>query len=176
MAQDILLVIDMQNDFVTDALGTKEAQEIVPALTDKIKSFQGTVLYTLDTHFDNYMDTQEGHNLPVPHCIRGTKGWELVPDLAALQQKSKSKCYEKITFSSKELAMDLAKEHEINPISSITLTGVCTDICVVSNAMTIKAFLPEVPLYVEEALTAATSPEMKAKTLDVLKCCQVTVK
>jgi nicotinamidase-related amidase len=173
--KNYLVVIDMQKDFVTGCLGSKEAQDMMGKLVDYIKNFDGEVIYTKDTHFENYMETQEGKNLPVPHCIKGTDGWELMSELDKLQKERNSKVYEKVTFPSKDLAMELARKNEEETIGTITLVGVCTDICVVSNALTIKAFLPETPIQVVEELTEATSREMKAKTLDVMRSCQIAI-
>ncbi len=121
MAKKMLLVIDVQNDFVDGALGTKEAQAMLPTLLDKVRSFDGDIIYTKDTHPENYLETQEGKNLPVPHCIKGTKGWELVPALAELQQKSGSKVYEKPTFGSVMLAHELHQRDTAGEIASIEL-------------------------------------------------------
>ena len=139
--QKILLVVDMQNDFIDGALGTAEAEKIVPLVKEKIEGFDGTVLFTRDTHFDNYMETQEGKRLPVPHCIKGTEGWQIRKELDALRT---TEAIDKLTFGSSELGQLLVKKNEEEPIESITVIGLCTDICVISNALLAKAFLPEV--------------------------------
>ena len=170
--QKLLVVVDMQNDFIDGALGTKEAVAIVPNVKAKIENFEGTVLFTRDTHFENYMDTQEGHNLPVPHCIKGTEGWEIRPELEALRT---TEAIDKVTFGSSELPEVLAKLNAENPIEAITFVGLCTDICVISNVMVTKAFLPEVPIIVDAACCAGVSPETHKNALEAMKVCQVKV-
>ena len=175
MAKKILLVIDVQNDFVDGALGTKEAQAMLPTLLDKVRSFDGDIIYTKDTHPENYLETQEGKNLPVPHCIKGTKGWELVPALAELQQKSGSKVYETPTFGSVMLAHELHQRYAAGEIASIELVGLCTDICVISNALLLKAAMPELPITIDPACCAGVTPEKHAAALEVMKSCQIGV-
>mgnify|MGYP003301665932 CR=1 FL=1 len=170
--QKLLVVVDMQNDFIDGALGTKEAVAIVPNVKAKIENFEGTVLFTRDTHFENYMETQEGHNLPVPHCIKGTEGWEIRAELDALRT---TEAIDKVTFGSSELPEVLEKLNEENPIESITFVGLCTDICVISNVMVTKAFLPEVPVIVDAACCAGVSPESHKNALEAMKVCQVKV-
>lgn len=175
MANRYLIVIDMQNDFVDGALGTPEAKAIAPAVVDAARAFDGTILFTLDTHEDNYLETQEGKNLPVPHCIRGTQGWQLIPGLAELQRERGARVFEKPTFGSTELASYLEQEHERTPIDSIEIIGVCTDICVVSNALLIKATLPEVPLCVDARLCAGVTPDAHEAALATMRSCQAEV-
>ena len=170
--QNILLVIDMQNDFIDGALGTKEAVAIVPTVKAKIENFDGTVLFTRDTHETCYMETQEGKNLPVPHCIRGTDGWQIRPELDALRT---TEAIDKPTFGSKELGTILTEMNEKDEISSITLIGLCTDICVISNAMLVKAFLPEVPIIVDSACCAGVTPESHENALKAMQVCQIKV-
>ena len=170
--QNILLVIDMQNDFIDGALGTKEAVAIVPTVKAKIENFDGTVLFTRDTHETCYMETQEGKNLPVPHCIRGTDGWQIRPELDALR---KTEAIDKPTFGSKELGTILTEMNEKDEIGSITLIGLCTDICVISNAMLVKAFLPEVPIIVDSACCAGVTPESHENALKAMQVCQIKV-
>lgn len=170
--QNILIVVDMQNDFIDGALGTPEAVAIVPKVVEKIKNFEGTVLYTRDTHFENYMETQEGHNLPVPHCIKGTPGWEIRPEIEALR---KTEAIDKVTFGSSELPEKLRMLNEIERIGSVTFVGLCTDICVISNVMVTKAFLPEVPVIVDAACCAGVTPESHTNALEAMKVCQVKV-
>lgn len=170
--QNILIVVDMQNDFIDGALGTKEAVAIVPAVEDKIKNFKGRVIFTRDTHEENYMNTQEGRNLPVSHCIRGTKGWEIRPELMEL---CKENPIDKVTFGSKELGPMLNAANEEEPIESITFIGLCTDICVISNVMIAKAFLPEVKVKVDAACCAGVTPESHKNALSAMKVCQVEV-
>jgi nicotinamidase-related amidase len=170
--QTVLVVVDMQNDFIDGALGTKEAVAIVDNVRKKIEGFEGTVLFTRDTHYEDYMDTQEGSNLPVPHCIKGTKGWEIREELEALRT---TEAIDKVTFGSSKLPEVLHKMHEENPIESITFVGLCTDICVISNVMVTKAFLPEVPIIVDAACCAGVTPESHKNALDAMKVCQVKV-
>ena len=170
--QNILLVIDMQNDFIDGALGTKEAVAIVPTVKAKIENFDGTVLFTRDTHETCYMETQEGKNLPVPHCIRGTDGWQIRPELDALRT---TEAIDKPTFGSKELGTILTEMNEKDEIGSIALIGLCTDICVISNAMLVKAFLPEVPIIVDSACCAGVTPESHENALKAMQVCQIKV-
>ena len=170
--QDILIVIDMQNDFIDGALGTKEAVAIVPKVREKIQQFSGTVLFTRDTHGPNYLQTQEGRNLPVEHCIKGTDGWEISLELDALR---KTEPIDKVTFGSAELGFKLAEMNAEEPIGSITLVGLCTDICVISNAMIVKAFLPEVPVRVDASCCAGVTPESHENALAAMKCCQIEI-
>ena len=170
--QKILLVIDMQNDFIDGALGTKEAVTIVPAVKKKIEEFKGTVLFTRDTHFENYMETQEGRNLPVPHCIKGTDGWQIRPELDALRSTD---AIDKVTFGSSALGPILQKLDLENPIESITIIGLCTDICVISNAMIAKAFFPEVPISVDANCCAGVTPKTHENALRAMEVCQIKV-
>lgn len=169
--QKILVVVDMQNDFIDGALGTAEAVAIVPKVAEKIKNFDGTVLYTRDTHEENYMETQEGKNLPVPHCIRGTEGWQIRTEL----QQAGAEVVDKPTFGSRALAEKLVEMNREEAIESITLIGLCTDICVISNAFVIKAFLPEMPIIVDAACCAGVTPESHERALEAMKVCQIAV-
>lgn len=169
--QSILIVVDMQNDFVNGALGTKEAQEIVSPVKEKIKTFEGRVIFTRDTHESNYLQTQEGVKLPVPHCIRGTQGWEICPELKDLAKE----IVDKPTFGSTELQELLVKENSVNPIGRIELVGICTDICVISNALLLKASLLETEICVHSSLCAGVTPESHQNALEAMKMCQITV-
>ncbi len=175
MDNKYLIVIDMQNDFVDGALGTSEAQAIADAVVEEAKSFEGTVAFTLDTHGEDYLSSQEGANLPVPHCIKGTPGWQLIPALDSVTHERNARIFEKPTFGSTDLAAWLQAENATNPIESIELVGVCTDICVVSNALLIKAVLPEVPLVVDAALCAGVTPAAHEAALATMRSCQVQV-
>lgn len=170
--QDILIVVDMQNDFIDGALGTAEAVAIVPKVVEKVKSFKGTVIFTRDTHGGNYMQTQEGRNLPVPHCIKGSHGWEVCPALEPLRT---GLTIDKPTFGSAELGRLILEFDAKEPVGSITLVGLCTDICVISNAMIAKAFLPEVPVTVDAACCAGVTPESHRNALNAMKMCQVRI-
>ena len=170
--QKILVVVDMQNDFIDGALGTAEAVKIVPNVEAKIRNFEGTVFFTRDTHGDDYLNTQEGKNLPVPHCIKGTKGWEIRPELEALRT---TEAIDKVTFGSDALGEKLRKLNSENPIESITFVGLCTDICVISNVMLTKAFLPEVLLIVDSSCCAGVTVATHENALEAMKVCQVTI-
>ena len=170
--QNILLVIDMQNDFIDGALGTPEAVAIVPNVREKIRNFDGTVLFTRDTHGENYMETQEGKNLPVPHCIRGTEGWQIRPELEELRV---TEPIDKGTFGSDELGKILRELNDEDPIGIITVIGLCTDICVISNALLAKAFLPEVPIEVDASCCAGVTPESHENALKAMASCQIRI-
>lgn len=178
---DILVVVDMQNDFVTGSLGTPEAQAIVPKVVEKIEGWKGEVLYTLDTHHKKYLETQEGKYLPVSHCIYGTKGWQLVDEIKNIFRKPTelfdSDEYEKNTFGSVELMDELQsfQEGTVFEINSITLVGLCTDICVISNALLLKAALPEVPIIVDASCCAGVTPESHKNALAAMKMCQIEI-
>ena len=167
----ILIVIDMQNDFIDAALGTKEALSIVEAVKEKIRSYPPEdVIATMDTHGENYMQTQEGKYLPVPHCLKGTDGWKIRPDIAELL--TGAKIYEKPTFGSVALAADLKELSEKEEIE-LELIGLCTDICVVSNALLLKATMPEVKILVDPACCAGVTPEKHEAALETMRSCQI---
>lgn len=169
-----LVVVDMQKDFVDGALGSKEAVAIVPAVAEKIKAFDGEIFVTFDTHFENYMDTREGKFLPVPHCIKNKAGWKLDKDVAAALEEKAYTPVEKITFGSTalpELIERAAGEEDF----SIELIGLCTDICVVSNALLLKAHFPEAPISVDAACCAGVTPEKHAAALETMRSCQITI-
>ena len=180
---DILIVVDMQNDFVTGALGTLEAQAIVPKVVEKIENWKGDVLYTRDTHYGNYLETQEGKYLPVEHCLRGTWGWQLIDKVDATISDEKwcedSPIYDKHTFGSYPLATNLREStffgSDKPEINSITLVGLCTDICVISNALLLKAAMPEVPITVDASCCAGVTPESHKNALDAMKMCQIEI-
>lgn len=174
--KDLLIVIDMQNDFINGSLGTKEAEAIVPKVLNKVNAFHGIVIFTRDTHTSQYLQTAEGRKLPIEHCIKGTKGWEIHPQLEEAREKLGADVFDKITFGSKELAIYLADNlKKLGGISSITLCGLCTDICVISNALLIKAFLPEIPIIVDSACCAGVSPESHLNALEAMKMCQIEI-
>ena len=164
----ILLVIDMQNDFIDGALGTAEAVAIVDNVKRKIESFEGSVWYTRDTHFENYMQTREGRYLPIPHCIKETKGWQITDKLSGLRC---DRVIDKPTFGSTELQTLLA---QMQP-KHITLVGLCTDICVISNAMLLKAALPEAEITVDAACCAGVTPESHIRALQAMQLCQIQI-
>ncbi len=171
----ILLVIDMQNDFVDGALGTKEAEKIVPSVVEKVKNFPGEVWFTKDTHTQEYMQSQEGRMLPVPHCIKGTKGWQLIGELDAFCAEHHCPVFEKPSFGSPELARRLREENETVGVECVELVGLCTDICVVSNALMAKACLPEIPIRADASCCAGVTPEKHEAALEVMRSCQVLV-
>ena len=172
----ILLVIDMQNDFIDGALGTPEAVAIVENVKAKILSYpKENVFATRDTHTDLYMDTQEGRNLPVPHCIRGSQGWEIRPDIAELIYSDH--IIDKPTFGSTQLAklMEILEHREEEGIE-IELIGLCTDICVVSNALLLKATLPETPISCDASCCAGVTPAKHEAALETMRSCQIKIK
>lgn len=174
--QKILIVVDMQNDFVSGALGTREAAEIVPYVTGRIVDAgrRGEKLYfTKDTHGEDYLNTQEGSNLPVPHCIGGTEGWEIIHQLQ--EYTHDAIVVEKPTFGSARLAQLLLEEQEREPIEQITLIGLCTDICVISNAMLIKTFLPETRICVDASCCAGVSLQSHENALRAMETCQIKI-
>jgi nicotinamidase-related amidase len=170
-----LIVVDMQNDFVDGALGSAEALAIVPAIVEKIWEFDGEVLFTYDTHGADYPNTQEGRKLPVAHCIEGTDGWRLHGKLEDIRFRIGGKAFTKPTFGSRELAAYLATENEKNPIERIELVGLCTDICVISNAMILKAFLPETEISADAGCCAGITPESHARALEAMRACQIEI-
>lgn len=171
----ILIVIDMQNDFIDGALGTPEAAAIVENVKEKIRSYpKEDVFATRDSHTTDYMYTQEGKNLPVPHCIRGTDGWQIRPDIAELIFPDH--VIDKPTFGSTTLAriMETLDEHSPEGIS-IEIVGLCTDICVVSNALLLKAFMPEVPISCDAACCAGVTPQSHDAAIATMRACQIRI-
>jgi len=169
--RNVLVVVDMQNDFIDGALGTKEAEAIVNNVIDKIKNFEGEVIFTRDTHFENYLDTQEGRKLPVKHCIKDSEGWEIREDIDKLRNGD-MQVFDKPTFGSVELANYLSENNELE---SVTLIGLCTDICVISNAMLVKAFMPEIKVIVDAKCCAGVTPQSHNNALEAMKMCQIEV-
>lgn len=170
---DVLVVVDMQNDFIDGSLGTEEAKAIVPKVAEKIKEFKGLVLATRDTHDKDYLTTQEGRKLPVEHCIKGTGGWEIRQEIAEL---IKEEPIDKPAFGSRVLAERLLALDGKEAVESITLVGLCTDICVISNALLLKAFLPEVPVIVDASCCAGVTKESHIQALESMKMCQIQIK
>ncbi len=167
----ILIVIDMQNDFIDGSLGTPEAQEIVEAVKAKIKAFPPEAVFaTMDTHGADYLSTQEGRMLPVAHCIRATEGWKIRPEIAELL--TKATVFEKPTFGSVALAKAVGR---MKDLEEIELVGLCTDICVVSNALMLKAFRPEVTIRVDAKCCAGVTPEKHRAALETMRSCQIEV-
>lgn len=166
-----LVVVDMQNDFVTGSLKNEEAQKIVRPIKNFIDGFEGEVIYTRDTHEENYLDTNEGRHLPVKHCIKGTWGHEIVDEL----KPKSSKIINKPSFGSEDLACYLDFLNEKNHIDEIHFVGVCTDICVIANAIVVKTHLPEVPIYVHKDLTAGVTIKSHNNALEAMKSLQIEV-
>jgi len=161
-----LIVVDMQNDFITGTLGSKLAEAIVPNVVEKVKNFDGKAIFTRDTHFADYMQTQEGKKLPVEHCIKGTDGWQICDELKPFA----TDVVDKITFGSIELPKMMTDADEIE------LCGLCTDICVISNAMILKATYPEVKITVDSNCCAGVSVESHNTALDAMKAVQIEIK
>lgn len=168
----LLVVVDMQNDFVTGTLGTGEAVAIVPRVADKVARAVragDTVVFTQDTHDKNYLDTQEGKNLPVVHCVKGTEGWAIVPQLREYAEGRL--CVEKPAFGSTQLAHYAARE----AFEEIELVGLCTDICVISNALLLKAALPESKITVDSACCAGVTSASHKNALEAMRMCQIAI-
>ena len=166
-----LIVVDMQNDFITGPLGAPEAQTIVPKVKAKIEEYQyrgDQIIFTKDTHYDNYLRTSEGKHLPIKHCIVNTDGWDIVTELKSYVSKRATKhtfgynCWDIPYFN-------------LERSDSIELVGVCTDICVVSNALILKAEYPEIEITVDASCCAGTTPENHKAALQVMKCCYINV-
>lgn len=172
--KQFLIVVDLQKDFVDGALGTPEAVSIVPRVVEKIRQFSGEIYVTMDTHGTDYLQTSEGRHLPVPHCIRGTEGWQL--NQAVAQALAGKDCHvvEKPTFGSVQLPQLIFQAAE-GETFSLELVGLCTDICVVSNALLLKASFPEVPISVDAACCAGVTPQTHQAALDTMACCQIAV-
>ncbi len=172
--KQFLVVVDMQKDFVDGALGTAEAQAIVPAVAEKIRAFAGEIIVTYDTHEEDYMTTREGRFLPVPHCIRDTDGWQLNDTVAEALSDRAYTVVEKPTFGAvtlPEVVEQLAGDEDF----TVELIGLCTDICVVSNAMILKANFPEVDMTVDAACCAGVTPASHQAALTTMACCQITI-
>ena len=169
----LLIVVDMQKDFIDGALGTKEALNILPTVQAKIKQHKkegNPILFTRDTHCEEYLHTQEGKLLPVPHCIKNTPGWQIDASL----DTQDAAVLDKPSFGSLALA-DWVKEH-YPKVQEIELIGLCTDICVLSNAIILKAAFPEVPITVDSAACAGVTPTSHHNALEAMKMCQIQVK
>lgn len=171
----ILVVIDMQNDFVDGALGTKEAVLIVPNVAKKIREFDGDEIFvTYDTHYDNYMDTLEGKKLPVPHCIEGTPGHELFPAVLEALSGRDYRSLNKKTFGTFDIIKALSEKYPAEELS-FEIIGLCTDICVVSNALIIRAEYPNASVTVDASCCAGVTPETHQAALTTMKMCQIDV-
>lgn len=167
----LLVVVDMQKDFITGSLGTAEAEAIVPAAVSKIKGWQGDTVYTMDTHGEDYLTTNEGKRLPVVHCVKGTSGWELDERIKEALDVKGAIAFEKPTFGSPKLA-EYVRD---GGYDEIELIGICTDICVISNAMLIKAFVPEKQISVDASCCAGVSPESHENALKAMAVCHIDI-
>ncbi|NLL80429.1 MAG: cysteine hydrolase [Clostridiales bacterium] len=169
----VLIVVDMQKDFVDGALGTKEAEGIVEHVTEKIRNFEGDLIATYDTHNENYRNTQEGRKLPVPHCIKDTEGWQLDKRVQEALETKGFRAVCKPTFGSVDL-VELVREYDTDD-TEIQLIGLCTDICVVSNALLLKANFPEMKISVDSSCCAGVTPEKHEAALETMRSCQIDV-
>lgn len=170
----ILVVIDMQNDFITGPLGTPEARAILPRVEEKVCRYKmDDVYFTMDTHGEDYLETMEGKKLPVKHCILQTKGWELAVSLG--DEVSSTHKIKKGRFGTINLGGVLLMRNYESKISEIEMVGVCTDICVISNALILKAMLPDIPIIVDSRCCAGTTPERHEMALEVMRNCQIEV-
>lgn len=183
----VLVVVDVQKDFVDGALGSMTAQSIIPHMRKRIKSYADgntLILFTKDTHDENYLKTFEGYNLPIPHCINGTPGWSLVKDISSLadgysnflifstEEIIRSRVL-KDTFGSIKL-MEILKQYE-HDIEDITFMGFCTDVCVISNALMARTYLPNTRIVVDSSCCAGTTLDKHLAALEVMKSCQIDV-
>ena len=172
----VLVVVDMQNDFIDGSLGTREAEGIVDRVAEEIKKDYDMIVATRDTHDENYLNTNEGKHLPVVHCIEDSKGWQIADAVAeALIEKEDVTILNKPTFGSAEVVNVLKEYDKENPIGSITLIGLCTDICVVTNALLVKTAFPEIPVNVVGDCCAGVTPESHEAALLTMKMCQIEV-
>ena len=176
MKKRFLIVVDMQNDFIDGSLGTPEAQAIVPAVIQRVRDAKAagdTVIATLDTHGDDYLETREGRWLPVPHCIQGTEGWRVHPGLAALLEGCEQ--VEKTSFASVRLPEIVLREAGDADEVEIELIGLCTDICVITNALILKSAFPEADILVRRSCCAGVTPEKHEAALMTMASCQIDV-
>ena len=170
-----LIVVDMQNDFIDGPLGTPEARAIVPKVRKKIEEYKANghnIVYTRDSHFDNYLETQEGKLLPVKHCLVDTYGWEITDELSGIEQTRMILDKTTFGFTNWQWYMFLFK----SSIEEIELVGLCTDICVISNAMILKATFPEIPIVVDASCCAGVTPESHKNALEAMKMCQIEIR
>lgn len=168
----LFIVVDMQNDFVTGSLGTKEAQAIVPKIIEELKSLDkdDVIVYTKDTHFDDYLETLEGKMLPVKHCVLGTEGWEIVD---GLQETRLGLTFKKLTFGSDELGTFIKwRGYDFDEIHFV---GLCSDICLISNVLMARMFQSDMKIIVHADMCAGTTPEKHKMALEVMKSCQIEV-
>lgn len=174
---NILVVVDMQKDFIDGSLGTKEAVAIVPDVVEKIRKFDGKVIATRDTHAEDYLESAEGTHLPVVHCVKDTPGWQINGEVEeALSSRQEVRIIDKPTFGSVELGEYVKQLNDTaEPVEKITLVGLCTDICVISNALLLKAYLPEVPIEVDLSCCAGVTPQSHEQAAEAMKMCQIEI-
>lgn len=174
--EKVLVVVDMQNDFITGSLGSEEAQAIVSKVREKLERFQGSVIFTRDTHTTEYLSTQEGQNLPVVHCVKDTSGWQIEVSLQPYANQPNVKVLDKESFGSLELTNIIqAIQTQRGKIEEIVFVGLCTDICVISNAMIVKAAFSEIPITVDSSCCAGVTKKSHENALEAMKMCQITV-
>lgn len=177
MGKKLLVVVDMQNDFIDGVLGTKEAVSIVPNVVKKILEYKengDAVIFTQDTHFEPYLDTNEGKHLPCVHCIKGTHGWQICDAIKHAVDLSSHLIYEKVTFGSSTFAQDMSMG-DYDEYDSLEFVGLCTDICVISNVLLAKAFLPEKEISVDSSCCAGVTCESHQNALNAMKMCHITI-
>lgn len=185
MKSKVLIVVDMQNDFIDGSLGTPEAQAIVPKVVEKIKNWDGDIIFTKDTHDDNYLNTREGRHLPIKHCIFGTEGYIFHESIVNQMSKITNRQFnviQKHSFGCHYLSNDLLEEfwsngyEDVNEIGfEFHICGLCTDICVISNAVIIQSYFPEAEIYIDASCCAGTTPEMHKKALDIMHGLQMNI-
>ena len=163
-----IIVVDMQNDFIDGALGTKEAREMLPRLKEKLSRAEGDLFFTMDTHGEDYLATQEGRKLPVAHCIKGSGGWEIAEELRPFAEQAVA-VVEKPSFGSTKLP-DLVADYD-----ELEVVGLCTDICVISNVLLLKAFYPEKRIAVDASCCAGVTPESHRNALAAMKMCHIDI-
>ena len=173
MTDRLLIIVDMQNDFIDGVLGTPEARAIVEKVLAKKNKHEGPVLFTADTHVHDYLSTQEGQKLPIEHCMLGSSGWRIHPSLHLFSDHDYDVIC-KSTFGSFTL-VEYIREWYLKDIKSIELVGVCTDICVISNAIILRNAFPELEIYVDSSCCAGVTPESHRNALEVMKMCQINV-
>ena len=174
MGKRVLVVVDMQKDFVDGSLGSKEAVSIVPAVVKKARDFDGTVLFTRDTHGEDYMETRRGNTFRWP-TVSGNGRLGADPGVRGAEGQPQVQCFDKPAFGSVALAEALRAMYEAGELEAVELVGLCTDICVVSNALLIKAFMPELPVSVDASCCAGVTPEKHAAALETMRSCQIQI-
>ena len=168
-----LIVVDVQKDFVDGVLGTQEAVKMMPYLVNKIKTFKGDIIFTQDTHDQQYFSTIEGQKLPVLHCVKNTPGWNFDANILPLTKGKK--IFQKPTFGSEKLVNYLKKQHKNSPIATLEVVGICTDICVISNVMMLKAALPNVTIKVDAKACAGVTPQSHLRALDAMASVHIDI-